>query len=45
MAYAVGLLTALENALAKKRRSLLAESFGLGYRPVELSGGRKVRRK
>jgi len=43
--YVDGLLTVLERALAQKRRSLLAESFGAGYRLVELSGGRKVRRK
>ena len=45
LAYVNGLLTVLERALAQKRRSLLAESFGCGYRLVELSGGRKVRRK
>ena len=43
--YVDGLLTVLERALAQKRRSLLAESFGAGFRLVELSGGRKVRRK
>jgi len=45
LAYVNGLLTVFERALAQKRQSILAESFGRGFRLVELSGGRKVRRK
>ena len=37
--YVEGLLTVFERALAQKRRSILAESFGRGFRLVELSGG------
>lgn len=44
LAYVNSLLTAFERALAQKRRSLLAESFGRGFRLIELSGGRKVRK-
>ncbi len=42
--YVDALLSVFERALAQKRRSILAESFGRGFRLVELSGGRKVRK-
>jgi hypothetical protein len=45
LAYVNDLLSVFERALAMKRQSVLAESFGRGFRLVELSGGRKVRRK